>query len=158
MYIDYRVARWNIDRGNEFKGFTLEKDMFDEEHMEFVEAFKKENLIDMIDAWADMKFVLEGTKWKLFEKGITGNGHVNDCEEIIDTAERFIENILEKYDPSLSFYAGCDKFFENVVEANMQKGKEKTPEGKIKKPKGFIPPEKRHQQTLKEVYGIEVEL
>ena len=65
-----RIAKWNYVRGNTNFDIELEERMLSEEAQEFKDGMQmyfveyEKALVEMVDAWCDYHFVLQGTIYK----------------------------------------------------------------------------------------------
>jgi len=172
-----RVAIWNGgivplelrgEDGAATRGNTKFKPEFDlgllsEEVREFYTAMANDDLVEMLDAYADMKFVWEGIEFKygmiaysyeadleLFEKTekifslirsyYYGHAHTTyNCLKI-QLGHKFNEKLLDNL---------IDTVFSYVCDANEQKGTAKDEKGKTIKGDKWINPADRIRELLK---------
>jgi len=130
-----RVAKWNYDRNNTNLDLDLESVMLAEEAQEFKDGLAlaftastakeaSEALVELIDAWADYKFVMRGTIYK----SLGSHEHFNF--DMVQAQEQFMFTCLTK-DMSIRG-ATLQTAYALVIEANGNKGTEKV-DGKIQK-------------------------
>lgn len=165
-----RVAVWNggvvpKELGGGTRGNTEFKPEFDlgllsEEVKEFYTAVANKDIVEMLDAYADMRFVWEGIEFKY---GMVAYSYDADLvafernEKMFDmirsyyyghchTAYKSIKEALGNKFSETLFETLTDTVFNFVCEANEQKGTDKDEKGKtIKGPKWVNPADRiRH--------------
>ena len=150
---DQAIVDWNIQRNQLKWDKQLEFDMLDEEIDEF---FTAKALVDMMDAFVDTTFVLSGTVAKAKE-----NDKIDEFKEIV-TDLNLIEVMLKMYKIMTKEFNKRNRVeyklfpeellyeaFNIVIDANNQKlkvGKS----GKVEKPEGFVKPEEKIYNAIKE--------
>ena len=136
-----RVARWNFNRDNLGFNMELEVNMLAEEAQEFkdgmVDYFNavgvnqlEDAIVELVDAWADFRFVLQGSKFKAL-------GLMQDFCSADQTEAYMYMCLTEGFDflsPELLELA-----FDAVVTANEEKGNTKV-NGKIQKGSEWVDP------------------
>lgn len=136
-----RVARWNFERDNLGFDMELEVNMLAEEAQEFkdgmVDYFNavgveqlEDAIVELVDAWADFRFVLQGTKFKSL-------GLMADFGSADQTENYMYTCLTEEFyflSPEILELA-----FDAVVTANEEKGIAKV-NGKIQKGSEWIDP------------------
>lgn len=149
-----QVAQWNIDRDNTKFDRDLEFDMLAEEAQEFKDGMiqhgkasadeaRMDAIVEMVDAWADYRFVLQGTMFKAL--GSTGYGFISEHQ-----FEQYMFNILR-----LDFKISIDTLinsYQAVIDANNAKGTSKV-NGKIQKGMDWVDP-KSVIKGLLDVQGV----
>lgn len=170
-----RVAIWNggpvaEELGGGTRANTEFKPSFDlallsEEVKEFYMALANDDLVEMIDAWCDMRFVFEGIQFKFgcieysytavsldsfFENDKAMVGIVDYYSHHSGVARRLIEDELYKKQPHEhdKVFQIFEKSFEFVCEANEQKGTVKDSKGKTMKGEKWQNPGARIYQLL----------
>jgi|GEM_PF-4173573 len=146
------VIEWNKVRNNlEFKP-QLERIMILEEIREYIEA---DNFIDKTDAMCDIVFVALGSFAKISYNPFGADQKPLSFDDVIpmDTidflfADFYGQALSHGIDNNavLGYFNEC---FKAVVEANEQKGTKKDENGKVIKPKDFVPPEARIEKIFK---------
>jgi hypothetical protein len=138
-----KVANWNFTRNNTNFSKELEERMLLEEAQEFKDgmndlfkAFNNEgsildSIVEMVDAWADYKFVLQGTQYKYL-----GCSEPFDMNSKIAT-ENYMFSVLYK-DLGIAPRV-LKECYEAVIVANSLKGTTKV-NGKIQKSKSWKDP------------------
>ena len=128
-----QVAKWNYDRDNTNFDKDLERRMLAEEAQEFKDALndyfdvdaeaKKKAIVDMVDAWADFKFVLQGSYYKHLGSNISFNFGMYESQL------EYMKEIL----CDLGVYNWTlNECYKAVIDANNAKGTAKV-DGKIQK-------------------------
>lgn len=167
-----RVAIWNggavpMELGGGTRGNTEFNPSFDlgllsEEVKEFYTAVANDDLVEMFDAYADMRFVWEGIGFKY---GMIAYSYAADLELFANNEKMFNmigsyyyghrhtayqaikEKMGTKYSEKL-FENLTDTIFEYVCEANEQKGTEKDEKGKTIKGPKWVNPADRIRKLL----------
>lgn len=170
-----RVAIWNggpvpEELGGGTRGNTVFKPTFDlallsEEVKEFYQALANQDLVEMIDALCDMKFVFEGIQFKFgmisysYEASNLNAFYENDkaMVAIVDyfshhkrVATELIENELLKVKPSEFglIFDTLEAAYDIVCTANEQKGTAKNGNGKTMKGPNWVNPAASIYQLL----------
>lgn len=168
-----RVAKWNggpvpKELGGGTRGNTEFKPEFDlgllsEEVKEFYTAVANSDLVEMFDAYADIRFVWEGIRFKY---GMIAYSYTADlelfeynekmfklmreyCEEHMFRAYMCIKEALGTKFSETVFTSLTDTIFSYVCDANEQKGTEKDEKGKTIKGPKWINPADRIRQLLR---------
>ncbi len=140
-----RVASWNFTRGLDYWDSNLSVKILSEEVREFWTAYANKSIIDMLDAYADVRFVLEGRvflfgihNWKSIEELTKG---VAEYNILISYAETQMSNILGILHGIGFREHHLDDIFNIVCYANDKKHAEKNGDGKITKGPDWYKPE-----------------
>lgn len=171
-----RVAIWNGgivpvelrgENGAETRGNTEFNPYFDlgllsEEVKEFYTAVANNDLVEMFDAYADMRFVWEGIEFKY---GMIAYSYIADLE-LFEFNEKQFKNIRNYYWEHSNTAYNClrrqlghkfnDKLLDNLIDAvfsyvcdaNEQKGTAKDEKGKTIKGTKWVNPADRIRQLL----------
>lgn len=149
----FKAARWNNDRGLDTWQSNLSIKILSEEVREFWKAYAEDSIVDMLDAYADVRFVHEGrlflfsvTKFESIEalRSATtdyelvytyGVGQLNLIGEILTIGKGLSQ-------------ANLDYIYDIVCEVNDLKHKERDANGKITKGPNWYPPENRIREYL----------
>ncbi len=146
------AAKFNKDRG-----FTWDSDksitLLSEEVAEFWNAYAEGDLVEMVDAWCDAKFVWEGRKY-LF--GSRKFDSVNSLDRV--RAEflliRYYWMQQDKFMKDLLYKVGgitesaLSEAFEIVCRANSRKALSYDAGLKVDKPEGWVPPQEEIRKLL----------
>ena len=141
-----RTIMWNILRDNTSYNAELEKEMFTEELNELFEAIRARDLVEILDALADMRFVLLGSEFK---------GNLED--EVVDfdmawyDSYRLVDYLVEVK----NFDELFEEIYDNVITANERKPAVKYEQGKIIKGPNFVAPNESHKRTI-EKFGAKL--
>lgn len=147
---DYRVSKWNLQRDNTYFNWNTEEAMLDEEVKEFYEALKNDNIVDMIDAYCDIKFVLCGSIFKINYNSLDITDYpISRYDDVLDSMEDIIRLAFKLQNKALG-YNQLDEAFDFVCTANATKGTTKV-NGKITKPVDFVGPEAQIKQWVDEL-------
>ena len=150
-----KIYKWNFERGNTKFSKDLELKMLTEE---FSEYYAADDIVGKLDAIADLLFVYEGTLFKIENNELDFD---KDIERyVVYVGQDLFALLLQDFIKEYGFDVEDMRFVKKVIlktldiviEANEQKGKEKTKDGKIKKPEGFIKPEERIYNEVVKVY------
>ena len=141
----HRVASWNFTRGLDYWASDLSVKILSEEVREFWTAYANKSIIDMLDAYADVRFVFEGRvflfgihNWKSLEELARGSADYDILVRYADNQMSHIMNILN----GMGFRDHhLDAVFEIVCDANDKKHAEKNGDGKITKGPDWYKPE-----------------
>ncbi len=147
-----RVAHWNYTRGLDYWKSDLSVKILSEEVREFWVAYAERRFIDMLDAYADVRFVLEGREF------LYSVHHFHTIKELDELTSDYkivkdygagqlyaIQNILLELGMT---YANLNYIFEIVCDANDKKHAEKTGEGKITKGPDWYKPEGKIEEYI----------
>jgi len=144
-----QIARWNYKRNNTNFDPELELRMLSEEAQEFKDGMlmyfegntsdRLDAIIEMIDAWADYQFVMQGSIFKYL-----GSDKSFDWYSI-KVQEKYMYSILTDtlgLDPEM-----LNASLQAVIDANNAKGTEKV-NGKIQKGPDWVDPKATIKQFL----------
>ena len=138
------IVDWNKARNELALDSNLEINMLAEEAKEYFDAT---TFVKQVDAVGDLFYVAVGMLAKS-AKGynLASEGILSPIDfiltDFVGRAEaKGIEDIRELLSRSM----------DAIIEANNAKGTEKTPEGKVKKPDDFVPPEEKIAEIIKEL-------
>lgn len=163
-----RILNWNRKRNNLEFNADLEVTMLTEEANEFYMA---ESLVDRLDAFCDFCFVATGTMVKFAALKTDSAADLLLCCEDMDRLVGYINvtkaqmkdlllGELATYHKAFAYDDNhidevFSKAMEIVIEANEQKGLDRSENGKVLKPAGFVRPEAKLEALLRE-YGIDI--
>lgn len=147
-----RVAHWNYTRGLDYWKSDLSVKILSEEVREFWIAYAERRFIDMLDAYADVRFVLEGSEFLFsvhhFQSIQELNEFTSDYKIIMEYGQTqlgLIKDILL----DLGLTAGNLRIiFEIVCDANDKKHAEKNGDGKITKGPNWYKPEGKIEEYI----------
>lgn len=141
----YRVANWNITRGLDYWASDLSTKILSEEVREFWLAYTNKSIVDMLDAYADVRFVYEGRmflfavhKWNSIEELTKAKA---DFDILMDYAASQMHAMLMILDNIGLRQHHLDDIFSIVCDANDKKHSEKNGDGKITKGPDWYKPE-----------------
>jgi len=149
-----QVAQWNYERNNTSLDMELENRMLAEEAQEFKDGlnmyfeyetskkgYRDDAIVEMVDAWADYQFVLQGTMYKTL-----GSLYTPDLSEYVQQ-DRFMYHILTV---SLDILPETlNECLQAVIDANKAKGTTKI-DGKVQKGESWIDPKETIRDILKD--------
>jgi hypothetical protein len=145
-----RIVDWNKKRNGFELNSDLEVNMLREEVTEYFDAAE---YVDKVDAVCDVIFVAVGTIAKAtYAFHMAADGLLSPIDFVLtDFVGRTQEEGIsaEQMMPMLSDCLGA------VIEANEQKSAEKDTDGKVKKPEGFVPPEKKIAEIIESYKNID---
>lgn len=163
-----RVARWNDGpvpeelgggtRGNDNCKPAFNLALNTEEIKEFYKAMAKEDIVEMVDAYADTLFVYYGILYKLGNLTISYTAvEIDAFKKAVDDTIftiNYVRNHLESMFVIMGAKYGItnktilDKAFDIVCEANEQKGTAKDQHGKTMKGPKWVNPAETIKQLL----------
>ena len=151
-----QVAKWNYDRGNTNFDKELETRMLAEEAQEFKDGMtmwftaisdsgKLDALVELIDAWADYQFVMQGTIYKYLGSLIPFDFDLIRTQEhyMYDTLTTTLKLPKDMLEEALGA----------VITANNAKGTEKI-DGKIQKGSDWKDPKESIRNLLEDCYEL----
>ena len=144
-----RIIDWNYERNELVLDSNLEINMLAEEAKEYFDA---KTFVDRVDAVCDIIFVGVGTLAK------TANAYHLSAKELFAPIDFILTDFVGRVEAeglnSDVFMQMLGESLDAVISANEEKGTEKTPDGKIKKPEGFVPPEDRITDIIEKYKAI----
>lgn len=141
-----RTRLWNILRDNTTYNAELEKAMFAKEINELFEAIRERDLVEILDALADMRFVMWGAEFK---------GNIVDEVVDFDMAWYDSYHLVDDLIEVKNFDELFEEIYDNVITANELKPTEKNEQGKIIKGPNFVAPNEAHKKTI-EKFGAKL--
>lgn len=163
-----RVARWNGGpvpeelgggtRGNNNCNPAFDLALNTEEIKEFYKAMAREDIVEMVDAYADTLFVYYGILYKLGNLSTSYSAiNIDVFKKTVDdtiVTLNYVRNHLESMFAIMGAKYGItnktilDKAFDIVCEANEQKGTAKDQHGKTMKGPKWVNPAETIKQLL----------
>jgi len=148
-----RVAHWNYTRGLDYWKSDLSVKILSEEIREFWVAYAERRFIDMLDAYADVRFVLEGREFLYsvhhFQTIQELDELTSDYNLVMTYGKTQLERIKDILIELGLTTANLRVIFELVCDANDKKHAEKTGEGKITKGPDWYKPEGKIEEYIK---------
>jgi len=141
-----KIVDWNRKRNNLEFDDELEEKLLGEELSEYWEA---DTIVGKLDSICDTFFVGVGTLAKSAKNLEAVEGEFLNYLQFNLTD--FMSRMLAEGYSSNKTIKAIHKGLEIVLEANEQKLATKNKDGKVTKPKGFIPPEQKLEKMLKEL-------
>jgi len=90
-----QIINWNIRLNGLKLDLDLEARMLSEESAEFMDAYKRNHMVDMIDAYCDFIFVLRGTQAKIMNAQFDNAADYTRALDLVGNATNFGFMILE---------------------------------------------------------------
>ena len=140
------IADWNMARNNLILDTGLEESMLEEEFNEFIVA---ETIEDMVDAYADFTYVLEGSRAKYLSCGVPLPEMVTWWERVEDWATQcnnyMFQVLLEHFYKTWGMEEDevehlMSDVLHVVIEANKAKTEDKDIKGKVVKGTEWVDP------------------
>jgi hypothetical protein len=140
------IADWNMTRNNLILARGLEESMLEEEFNEFVVA---ETIEDMVDAYADFTYVLEGSRVKYLTCGVPLPEMIAWWERVEDWSSQCNSYMFQVILEHCFKTWGMDEdqvehlmsdVLHVVIEANKAKAGEKDANGKVLKGEKWVNP------------------
>lgn len=147
-----RVAHWNYTRGLDYWKSDLSVKILSEEVREFWVAYAERRFIDMLDAYADVRFVLEGREFLYSVHHFQTIQELNELTSDYKTVKEYGDNQLHSIknillDLGLTMN-NLNSIFEIVCDANDKKHAEKNGDGKITKGPDWYKPEAKIEEYI----------